>query len=189
MVHEKAPASPTLEQDRLYAKLAKGSSKATQVVPNYPDFRLGHGDPLLKATIKHDLEMASPRTKRKILQDMKEREVHLIQSISPLAGMGMNDIVHIDKQTVMSIPCVPNLTKPEGYQTAMPTRLGMNDRVHLPNGEVVSVPMIPTVFSDDDKIDCLDDHGSPLSGLGMSDIVHIGKKKVLRIPCLPIYQS
>lgn len=193
MLHEeKQQRSPSLEQDRLYLKLAKGSARATQVVPSYADFRLGQGDPLLKATMRHDLEMASPRTRRKMLQKLQEDgEIHLIQSLSPLAGLGMNDVVHIDKHTVMSIPCIPDLTNPEETKQKTSFRLGMSDIVHLPNGETLSVPMIPTTTTsqDHEEVDCLLDHGSPLSGLGMSDIVHLGKNQILSIPCLPVTQS
>ena len=153
MVHETSPPSsppplPPIEQDNLYLKMNRGSSRATQIVPNYQDFCLGHGDPLLQAKIKHDFEMASPRSKRKMIQSLKDNdEIHLIQNLSPVSGMGFNDIVHVDKNTILSIPCFRTDTEKEEpkEQREVPTSpFGFHDIVHFPDGTVVSVPIIPT---------------------------------------------
>jgi hypothetical protein len=78
------------------------------MVPNYKEFRLGHGDPLLKAEMKHALEMASPRSRKKMIQHLKNSgEIHLVQNPSPvLSGLGFNDIVHLKDGDIVSIPCL-----------------------------------------------------------------------------------
>jgi hypothetical protein len=189
MVHETAaPASftlPPIERDQLFLKLAKGRSHATQIVPNYKDFRLGHGDPLLQARMTHDYEMASPLSKKKRLQNLKDSgEIHLVQDLSPVSGMaGFNDIVHIDKNIFTSVPpCLPFET--EGVDEK-PETGGKNDII-------LQEPSLPRLDSDETppeqivhEKDHLPDHGSPLAGLGMSDIVHLADGSVLSIPCLP----
>lgn len=176
MIEDSTPPSPPLERDRLYMKLSKGSGRATQFVPSYDQFRLGHGDPLLKATLRHDLEIASPKTKRKMIQTLRDKgEIHLIQSLPSLEDMEMKDD---DEEE-------PELRMSPGHLM----RLGINDIVHLPNGEVVSVPILPVSWLENPKRDQLQEHGSPLSGLGMSDIIHLPNNKVVSIPCLPIIPS
>lgn len=146
------------------------------MVPDYKEFRLGHGDPLLQARMKHDFVMASPRSKKKMIQKLKDSgDIHLIQNLSPVSGMGFNDIVHIDKDTIISFPTLP---------------LG-TDEVQPKNDIGLDVPVLPRLDREAtppqdivNEQDHLPDHGSPLAGLGMSDIVHVGKD-VVSIPCLP----
>ena len=156
MVHETSPPSsppplPRIEQDNLYLKMNRGSSRATQIVPNYQDFCLGHGDPLLQAKIKHDFEMASPRSKKKMIQNLNDKEgIHLMEILSPVSGMGFNDIVHVDKNTILSIPCLPTDNEKEDPKKheLHTSPFGFNDIVHFPDGTVLSVPIIPSLERD-----------------------------------------
>jgi hypothetical protein len=77
---------------------------------------------------------------------------------SPLC-YGINDIVHIDKDTIMSFPCLPAEDDEGEMQQASTSE------------------------------SYLQEHGSPLCGLGFSDIVHIDKNTVLSIPCLPLVED
>lgn len=165
-------ALPPVEQDRLFKKLTKGTVHSTQVVPKYEEFRLGHGDPLMKATMKHDLEALHPRKSLEKSTDHDvEKTTHLIQRLSPISGMGMNDIVHLSKDEVISVPCLPDLeaekeTRHElspaarklkaamiavewarnlkkNAENPIPSPQGFNDIVHLPDGSIISMPMLP----------------------------------------------
>lgn len=146
-----SPTLPPLEQDRLFRKLTKGSAHATQMVPNYEDFRLGHGDPLLKARMQHDFDVASPRSKKKIIQSLQDSgggEIHLVQNLAPVPGLGFNDIVHIDKNSILSVPDVrpwdnEKTTNEEEGKEERTSPFGFNDVVHLPDGTVLSVPILP----------------------------------------------
>ncbi len=193
MLHETTTPSSPFEQDRLFLKLAKGKSRATQVTPSYTDFRLGHGDPLLKATMRHDLEMASPQTKKKRFQKPRDyEEIHLIQRLSPLGGVGINDVVHIDKNTVMSIPIIPTLYRAKEHREVTASCLGIHDRVHLPNGQILSIPMIPITSPAGDKSDYLDDDDmdeeheeQSHSWVGINDIDHLPDGEILSVPMIP----
>lgn len=168
MTH-RPPLSP-LEKDPLFVQLTHGRSRATQILPNYQEFRLGHGDPLMAASVRNQTKLATRGT--------PEPEIHLIQKGSPLGGiLGMNDIVHIGRDSITSLPCLPLFQddddndeedQPEeavvsGHHSrysdptiaiassmdnvvASGSPLGMRDHVHLPNGEVLSIPCMP--FSD-----------------------------------------
>lgn len=156
---------PPVEEDPLYKKLAHGSSHATQVVPNYTEFTLGHGDPLLKASMKHDLEGVHANKSVEEPGQYVERDIHLITKHSPLSGMGMNDVVHLAGDEVISVPCLP-LAGPEPSPAAQKLKAamiavdwasnlqkstfttsmsphGFSDKIHLPDGSVISVPMLP----------------------------------------------
>lgn len=154
MIEGSTPPSPPLERDRLYMKLAKGSGRATQFVPSYDQFRLGHGDPLLKATMKHDLEMASPKTKRKMLQSLDAPCQPVLVNRDPnLTRLGFSDIVHLPNGEVLSVPIIPVTSleerKPDQLQEYGPalSGLGMSDIIHLPNNKVVSIPCLPIIQS------------------------------------------
>jgi hypothetical protein len=70
----------------------------------------------------------------------------------------MNDIVHIDKYTIMSFPCLPM----QDDENQEPETANENQ-------------------------DHLQEHGTPLCGLGgLNDIVHIDKETIVSIPCLPL---
>jgi hypothetical protein len=139
--------SPPYHKDRLFSDLQKYtcSPRATQLLPDYKEFRLGHGDPLMQAVMKHWIDMLHIRKKVVIQkeedlgfkdvvhlvkdtitsfpclpmggdkeeenpQEPKKLDVdHLQEHGSPLCGLGLNDIVHIDKDTVINIPCLPSL--------------------------------------------------------------------------------
>ena len=121
------PSTPPCHKDRLFEGMKKytRSPRATQLVPVYREFRLGHGDPLMQAVMKHWNEMAHPRRQTNENQDKEEtkytrgglkdipklsstssesddeKEIHLIQHGSPLGGLvGMHDIVHIGKDVI-----------------------------------------------------------------------------------------
>jgi len=139
-------------------KLSKGSGRATQFVPSYDQFRLGHGDPLLKATMRHDLEMASPKTKRKMIQtlnipcltDLQNTSGHRDPTVSRL---GFSDIVHLPNGEVISVPMLPTASSeeptPDQFQEhgSPLSGLGMSDIIHLPNKKVVRIPCLPIIPS------------------------------------------
>ncbi|CAJ1945155.1 unnamed protein product [Cylindrotheca closterium] len=111
--------TPTRE-DRQFTRLSKGYAHASQVVPSYGEVCLGHGDPLMKAAVEHERVEAtrnanmSPKNshKKKLSQRTfdvyADKEVHLEEHGSPVAGLGINDVVHIDKDTALEIPCLPH---------------------------------------------------------------------------------
>ena len=156
MIKDSPPPSPPLERDRLYMKLAKGSGRATQFVPSYDQFRLGQGDPLLKATMRHDLEMASPKTKRKMIQTLNVPYLADLQNTSghpdpTLARLGMSDIVHLPNGEVLSVPMLPGACSEEPITDHLQEHgsplsgLGMSDIIHLPNNKVVRIPCLPII--------------------------------------------
>ena len=99
-----APDTPPCHKDRLFEALTKKSSKhQTQIVPNYNEYpKVGHGDPLMQAVMKHSRDMA-------IQHHTPEKEIHFKQQGSPLCGYGVNDVVHIDKDTIITVPCLRDL--------------------------------------------------------------------------------
>lgn len=104
---------------------------------------------------------------------------HLVQHGTTFAGLGMNDIVHVDKDTVISVPCVP----PQLIQQVREARRESEARVKRRH----TLPGI-TTKEKEGRLDHLEDHGSPLAGLGVSDIIHIlsGNDQVLvSLPVLP----
>ena len=114
-------------------------------------------------------------------------DVHLIERGSPFAGFGMNDVVHLDNGTVISVPYVSSAVIKEVKQILEQKK--QNDLYHqrcfMPQPyevEEVATPSPKKVG----KKDYLEFHGSPLGGLGMSDIVHTGKS-VVAVPLLPIW--
>ncbi|CAJ1945156.1 unnamed protein product [Cylindrotheca closterium] len=106
-------------RDRLFTRLSKGFTHSSQVVPSYGEFRLGHGDPLMKATLEYERMQATgnanmtPRishTKKlteRTFDVYVDKEVHLKQHGSPLGGVGISDVVHFDDTTALAIPCIP----------------------------------------------------------------------------------
>ena len=196
------PPSPQHQPDRLYVSIAKGSKRATQMLPDYKEFRLGQGDPLLKATMKHDFEMAtgSPRSKKKLQQKLDDSgDIHLIQNLSPVRGHAVNDVVHIDKDTAVSIPCVPlNDFEDSGEERDRVTEpkkpSGMNDVVHLPSGMAVSVPVVPAGLGEEKQ----ENREHSVNGVvriggvtelkkpsGMSDVVHLPSGTPVSVPLVP----
>eukprot|EP00980_Cylindrotheca_fusiformis_P004856 scaffold1034_cov127-Cylindrotheca_fusiformis.AAC.37 len=107
--------SPPYHRDRLYDELADGSNRhASQTMPSYTEFRLGHGDPLLQATLNHTKALAHPNSnktpetsQRKVLDVSAEKEIRLTQQGSPMCGVGMNDVIHLNNDTVIAVPCLP----------------------------------------------------------------------------------
>jgi hypothetical protein len=104
--------SPPYHKDRLFSDLQKYtcSPRATQLLPDYKEFRLGHGDPLMQAVMKHWIDMLHPR--KKVVKQKEEekdydKEIHLTQQGSPFCNLGFNDIVHLGKDTILSFPCLP----------------------------------------------------------------------------------
>ena len=102
------PTTPPCHKDRLFEEMKKytRSQRATQLVPCYREFRLGHGDPLMQAVMKHWNDMAYPKNTTKDESLDEEKEIHLIEHGSPVGGIGMHDIVHVGNQ-IIDIPCLP----------------------------------------------------------------------------------
>jgi hypothetical protein len=108
------PNAPPYRKDRLFDNLAKGSRHSSQMIPRYSEFRLGHGDPLMQAVMKHWPVIALPhgspeRSPRKVLDVYVNKEIHLKEQGSPLCGPGMNDVVHLSTGDILTIPCLPNV--------------------------------------------------------------------------------
>jgi hypothetical protein len=98
---------------------------------------------------------------------------HLLEHDTTFAGLGVNDIVHVNKDTVISFPCVP-IELIDQVQDAKRRSEPQPKRRH-------SLPHLG-------QLDHLEDHGSPLAGFGMSDVIHFltGKDQVVvSIPVLP----
>jgi hypothetical protein len=93
------PNTPPYRKDRLFDNLAKGSRHSSQMIPRYSEFRLGHGDPLMQAVMKH----------WPVLDVYVNKEIHLKEQGSPLCGPGMNDVVHLSTGDILTIPCLPNV--------------------------------------------------------------------------------
>jgi hypothetical protein len=97
----------------------------------------GQGDPLLQAVIDYTNVVAwnasksslfpthSPPSAKHIKPQTQGPHTspdpidHLIEHGSPFVscstGMGMNDIVHLDDGTVLSVPCVPSIEKQQQH--------------------------------------------------------------------------
>lgn len=60
------------QRDRLFMRLSKGFTHASQVVPCYGEFCLGHGDPLMKAALDYERNQThanlTPKTPTKSYQ-------------------------------------------------------------------------------------------------------------------------
>jgi hypothetical protein len=105
--------TPPYHKDRLFFKLSKGTQHSSQMIPSYSEFRLGHGDPLMQAVMKHWQVIALPhgspeRSPRKVLDVYVHKEIHLKEQGSPLCGQGMNDVVHLSTGDILTIPCLPD---------------------------------------------------------------------------------
>jgi hypothetical protein len=136
--------------------LHKGQARhATQIRPVYDGDRLGQGDPLMKASMEYWRDVAHHQQ-----NEPEDKEVNLIGKCGSPLCFGINDIVHIDKDTIMSFPC------------GLPAEDDEDEKQHTSTSE-----------------NHLQQHGSPLCGLGFSDIVHIDKNTVLSIPCLPLVED
>jgi hypothetical protein len=100
--------------------------------------------------------------------------IHLKQRLSPLPGMGMNDIVHLSSDEVISLPCLPFMGKKEELS---PMKVpAENDSKAMQPSESVKNP---------DHLVHLIQRLSPLSGMGMNDVVHLSGDEVISVPCLP----
>lgn len=191
MVQDKSPdpasSFPQYEQDKLYTSMAKGSKRATQVVPEYEDFRLGHGDPLVEAQMTHDHELAkSPRSQKKMLQNIQDSgDINLKQNLSPISGYGCNDVVHAGKDTI-SVPCLPfgdlneSKERKEEREDGKPINpaAGMKDVVHMPSGAAVTVPIVPAALEEKKTIGA---NPAP----GMKDVVHLPSGSAISVPVVP----
>lgn len=84
------------------------------MVPRYSEFRLGHGDPLMHAAMKHWQVTAHPQStpERSLattgLDVYVDKEIHLKEHGSPICGPGMNDVIHLNDD-IITIPCLPLL--------------------------------------------------------------------------------
>jgi hypothetical protein len=137
---------------------------ATQIRPIYDWDRIGHGeaDPLMKASMDYWRDVVAHHDQEENHHEPGDydKEINLKgKGGSPLC-YGINDIVHIDKDTIMSFPCLP---------------------AEDDEGELQQEASTSESY--------LQEHGSPLSGLGFSDIVHVDKNTILSIPCLPFVED
>ena len=62
----------------------------------------------MQAVMKHSRDMAIQHHAAPAMT-IDSCEVHLKQHGSPLCGYGVNDVVHIDKDTIVTVPCLPDL--------------------------------------------------------------------------------
>ena len=99
---------------------------------------------------------------------MLDHSIHLKQRLSPLPGMGMNDVVHLSRNEVISVPCLPFTdTNEEEPPMETSSKNGLN---------VIEKP---------EHVIHLIQRLSPLSGMGMNDVVHLSGDEVISVPCLP----
>ena len=188
------PTSPQgssqIEKDPLYKKMAHGASRATQVCPNYQEFRLGHGDPLLAASVSNEKHMAKvlASAPKKLAEEGYQPEIHLLEKGSPLGGFGINDMVHLSDHSVMSLPCLPmglfsgdkkddnrkaEERDPHYSDSLLGNGMGLGDSIHLANGEVVRVPILPSWNLESDEGESDDEEEFAFSSpiVPMKDIV------------------
>jgi hypothetical protein len=85
--------------------------------------------------------------------------VHLLKHDTTFAGMGINDIVHLDANTVVSVPCIPSPLLESVRKAKRQSESGDKRRDHVEDHH-------------GGHLDHLDDHGSLVAGLGLSDVVH-----------------
>jgi len=96
-----------------------------------------------------------------------DHSIHLKQRLSPLPGMGMNDVVHLSRNEVISVPCLPFTDTNEERPPASSSKNGLND-IEKPEHIIQLIQRL-----------------SPLSGMGMNDVVHLSGDEVISVPCLP----
>ena len=147
----------TIETDPVYREVCYHDPRPTQVVPRYEEFRLGHGDPLLKAAMWHHKQdmIFTPNSPRPSI-DSGSVDAERIKSTAlslPIYDWApyYTDVVHLDKTKLSSS-----------------TREGSNAVHKDPNS--------PKGITE------LRQHGSPLCYY--NDHVHIGKDTIT-FPCLP----
>ena len=111
-------------------------------------------------TMTEDLKISSKSDR------FLDHSIHLKQRLSPLPGMGMNDVVHLSRNEVISVPCLP-FTDTERPLMETSSKNGSN------------------VIEKTEHIIQLIQRLSPLSGMGMNDVVHLSGDEVISVPCLP----
>lgn len=186
---------PRMHRDQLYENLAKGNSRATQVLPTYDEYRLGHGDPLLKASVEYNRNVA--RLGASNANDL-DREIHLIQQGALVSGLGWNDVVHLGHgNTQMGVPIIRhNVNKDEQKEGSNNTPhhwscqeeeisgMGFNDIVHLPNGDTITIPIVPSEGSKS-KPHHWNGQEEEVGGMGFNDVVHLPNGDTITIPVVP----
>jgi hypothetical protein len=181
--------TPAYPRDRLLRDLSKytRSPHATQLLPTYREYRMGQGDPLLKASIDYGRLTASGNS----ITKNAGNEIHLTDTGTLPGGVGMKDIVHIGKNEVIEFPCLPTTKKPqcgetENRESPPPSRARRVKQCSMPSmGVWRGTPDAGGDNSDEKPVDHLLEHGTTLAGLGMNDIVHVDKNTVISVPCVP----
>jgi len=103
-----------------------------------------------------------------------DASIHLKQRLSLLPGMGMNDVVHLTNDEVISLPCLPFTGRGGGI-------LGMNGTLTNDKKTEASSQSL----KGQEHLIKLIQKLSPLLGMGMNDVVHLSGDEVISLPCLP----
>jgi hypothetical protein len=125
---------------------------------------------LMQTSMKHDLEAAHASRPDKFV----EQSINLISRLSPLSGMGINDVVHLSGDEVISLPCLPFAGSKEGRPPIKPSS----------KTSLKTMQPSESVKNPDQDIELIQ-RLSPLSGMGMNDVIHLSSDEVISVPCLP----
>jgi hypothetical protein len=182
-------SSPDTPTDPLFREVRHHDPRPDQILPIYSEFRLGHGDPMMKAAMKHwhdDLLPHSPRPPP--YETTKPRRRSILSLGPPLYQWThyFTDVLNLEKtlfQDRVEVPLEPNDKK----RDSTPSKT--TKHVHIGKETIITFPNLPTE-ADEQKTEPesepfpdvkLKVHGSPLCFY--NDHVQISKDEIVTFPC------
>jgi hypothetical protein len=177
--------------DPLFREVRHHDPRPDQILPIYSEFRLGHGDPMMKAAMKHwhdDMIPHSPRPPP--FETTKPRRRSLLSLGPPLYQWThyFTDVLNLEKSLFQDRVVAPLEPKDE-KNNSTPSKT--TKHVHIGKDTIITFPNLPTE-GDEKKTEPvselfpdvrLKEHGSPL--YFYNDHVHISKDEMMTFPCFP----